>query len=103
MEEKSKNLKSANDEEAFFNEMDQKSARKSCCTCKTMVILFVILLVVVIILALVVRSKIKEHAEGMNVSGDFANALSAKAVELIKAAARRAKENGRKTLKPHDL
>ena len=51
----------------------------------------------------VVRSKIKEHAEGMNVAGDFADALSVKAVELIKAAAGRAKQNGRKTLKPHDL
>lgn len=51
----------------------------------------------------VVRSKIKEHADGMNVSGDFADALSARAVELIKAAAMRAEKNGRKTLKPYDL
>ncbi len=51
----------------------------------------------------VVRSKLKDHAEGMNVSGDFAEALSAKAVELIKAAAHRAQQNGRKTLKAHDL
>jgi len=51
----------------------------------------------------VVRSKIKEHAEGMNVSGDLAGALSEKVVGLIKAAAARAKANGRKTLKPHDL
>jgi len=51
----------------------------------------------------VVRSKIKEHAEGMNVAGDFADALSEHVVGLIKAAAGRAKENGRKTLKPYDL
>jgi len=51
----------------------------------------------------VVRSKIKDYAEGMNVAGDFADALSEKVIALIKEAAKRAKENGRKTLKPYDL
>lgn len=51
----------------------------------------------------VVRSKIKEFADDMNVAGDFADALSEKVVGLIKDASRRAKENGRKTLKPCDL
>lgn len=52
---------------------------------------------------LVVRSKIKDFAEGMNVAGDFADALSAKVEAMIKSAAARSKENGRKTLKPCDL
>lgn len=51
----------------------------------------------------VVRSKIKEHGDGLNVAGDFAEALNDKVVELIKDAARRAKENKRGTLKPRDL
>lgn len=51
----------------------------------------------------VVRSKVKDFAEGMNVAGNFADALSEKVVGLIKEAAKRAKENGRKTLKPCDL
>ena len=52
---------------------------------------------------LVVRSKIKDAAKGMNVSGDFAEALSKKVEELIKDAVRRAKENKRGTIKPRDL
>ncbi|HII16193.1 MAG TPA: DUF1931 domain-containing protein [Nanoarchaeota archaeon] len=52
---------------------------------------------------LVVRSKVKDFAEGMNVAGDFADALSDKVVALVKEAAKRAQENGRKTLKPCDL
>ena len=51
----------------------------------------------------VVRSKIKEVAKGMNVSGDFAEALSEKVEELIKDAVERAKENKRGTIKPRDL
>nr|MBI4156821.1 DUF1931 domain-containing protein [Candidatus Woesearchaeota archaeon] len=52
---------------------------------------------------LVVRSKIKDAAKGMNVAGDFADALSQKVEMLIKDAARRAKDNGRSTIKPRDL
>ena len=52
---------------------------------------------------LVVRSKIKDAAKGMNVAGDFAEALSQKVEMLIKDAARRAKDNGRSTIKPRDL
>jgi histone H3/H4 len=51
----------------------------------------------------VVRSKIKEHGEGCNVSGDFANALNDEVVSLIKKAAERAKANGRKTVSSKDL
>lgn len=51
----------------------------------------------------VVRSKIKDVAKGVNVSGDFADALSTKVEQLIKDAVRRAKDNGRSTIKPRDL
>lgn len=52
---------------------------------------------------LVVRSKIKEQAKGMNVSGDFADALSDRVGQLIAEAVRRAKENKRSTIQPRDL
>lgn len=51
---------------------------------------------------LVVRSKIKSATE-LNVSSDFADALSKKVEEMIKTAEAKAKGNGRKTLKPIDL
>ena len=51
---------------------------------------------------LVVRSKIKENTQ-LNVAGDFADALSDRVKQLIKEAERRAKANGRKTLKSDDL
>jgi histone H3/H4 len=51
----------------------------------------------------VVRSKIKEIAEGMNVSGDFAEKLNEEVVALIKKACERAKENKRSTIQPRDL
>ena len=53
--------------------------------------------------SLVVKAKIKEVAEGYNVAGDFADALSDKVKELIKAAAGRAEANGRKTIMAKDL
>ena len=52
---------------------------------------------------LVVRSKVKEAAKGMNVAGDFADALSGRVQALINDASRRAKENGRSTVKARDL
>lgn len=53
--------------------------------------------------SLVVRSKIKEYAKGMNVSGDFANALSKEVEGLIAKAVERAKANKRSTIQPRDL
>ena len=53
--------------------------------------------------SLVVRSRIKEVAKDMNVSSDFADALSKKVEELIANAIRRAKENKRSTIQPRDL
>ena len=52
---------------------------------------------------LVVKAKIKDVAEGYNVSGDLAEALDKKVEELIKAACKRAQENGRKTVMAKDL
>ena len=52
---------------------------------------------------LVVKSKIKDVVKNMNVAGDFAEGLSARVADLIKDAARRAKENGRATVKRRDL
>lgn len=52
---------------------------------------------------LVVRSKIKDVAKDMNVSGNFADALSVKTEQLVKDAIRRAQENKRRTIMAHDL
>ena len=52
---------------------------------------------------IVVKSKIKEVANGSNVAGDFAEALNKVAVEQVEAAARRAKANGRKTVQAKDV
>jgi len=52
---------------------------------------------------LVVRSKIKDVAKGVNVSGDFAEELSKKVEGLIADAVRRCKANKRGTIKPRDL
>ena len=51
---------------------------------------------------LVVRSKLKECTK-CNVAGDVAEALSDKVREVIKAAEKRATDNGRKTIKSYDL
>jgi histone H3/H4 len=57
---------------------------------------------------LVVQSKVKETAKkfggkDLRFSGDAVKALSTKVEGLLKDAAKRAKENGRKTVKPQDL
>ncbi len=53
----------------------------------------------------VVASKIKEivKKENMNMASDFAEALSGKVEELVKAAVKRAQGNGRKTVRAVDL
>ncbi len=53
----------------------------------------------------VVASKVKElvKKEEMNMSSDFAEALSKKIEELVAAAVKRAKGNGRKTVRAIDL
>ena len=52
---------------------------------------------------LVVRSKVKEAVGEMRVAGDFFDALDKAVDELLKQATRRAKENGRSTVRPADL
>jgi histone H3/H4 len=54
---------------------------------------------------IVVGSKTRDvvKGSGMNMSGDFAQALSDKTRELIGNATRRAKDNGRKTVRASDL
>jgi histone H3/H4 len=57
---------------------------------------------------LVVQSKVKEAAKkfggkDLRFSGDAVATLSAKVEGLLKDAAKRAKDNGRKTVKPQDI
>jgi histone H3/H4 len=49
------------------------------------------------------KSKTKESVKECNVSGEFYSALDAKVRELIATAENRAKENGRKTVRPCDI
>ncbi len=55
--------------------------------------------------SLVVGSKVKEaiKAEGCNTASTALEALSNKATEMVKAAAARAKANGRKTVRAEDF
>jgi hypothetical protein len=48
------------------------------------------------------KNRIKAAA-GMHVAGDFYGALDTAVRRLIAAAEKRALENGRRTLRPHDL
>jgi len=52
---------------------------------------------------LIIKSKIKEAAEGLNVSSDVPSALNKKVESLLKSAVERAKANGRRTLQARDL
>ncbi|MBD3260301.1 MAG: DUF1931 domain-containing protein [Candidatus Altiarchaeales archaeon] len=51
---------------------------------------------------LVVKSKVKDFAQGMNVGADFIDALDDAVKALVARAVERAKENGRSTLKGRD-
>ncbi len=51
----------------------------------------------------VVKAKIKDVAKGCNVAGDLADALDKKAREFITDAAKRAEDNGRKTVMAKDV
>lgn len=52
---------------------------------------------------LIVKSKVKEAAEGMNVGGDVYNELNRRVTLMLKDASGRAKSNGRKTIQAKDL
>lgn len=55
--------------------------------------------------SVVVTSKVKEAVKGLDLrmSGDVPDALNEKVQAMLAAAAKRAKENGRGTLRPYDL
>ena len=52
---------------------------------------------------LIVKAAVKEALTEMNVTSDFYDALDGEVQELLEDAARRAKENDRKTVQPRDL
>ena len=54
-------------------------------------------------MSLIVRSKVKSTIKGMRFSGDFYNALDKKVEEILNGASKRAKGNGRATIRPVDL
>jgi histone H3/H4 len=51
----------------------------------------------------VIRSKLKDVAKGINISGDFADALDKKVRAVIAEAVERAKANNRKTVMGKDV
>jgi hypothetical protein len=55
--------------------------------------------------SLVVQSKVRETVKGLELRMDsnLPDALNAKINAMLRDAAKRAKENGRGTLRPHDL
>ena len=52
---------------------------------------------------LIIKSKIKEAAQGLNVAAEVAEALNKKVQKLLDDAVERAKANGRRTLQARDL
>jgi len=54
-------------------------------------------------MSLIVRSKVKATIKGMRFAGDFYKALDKKVEETLREAAKRAKDNGRATIRPVDL
>lgn len=52
---------------------------------------------------IIIRSKLKDVAKGINVSGDFADALDKKTRAMIAEAVERAKANNRKTVMGKDV
>jgi histone H3/H4 len=52
---------------------------------------------------LIISKSRTKGSSSLNVSGDFYGALDSAVRELIKQAEARAENNGRRTLRPHDL
>jgi histone H3/H4 len=52
---------------------------------------------------IIIRSKLKEVVKGINISGDFADALDKKTRAIIAEAVERAKANNRKTVMGKDV
>jgi len=55
------------------------------------------------LMSLIVRSKVKSTVKGMRLAGDFYGALDKRVEEVLREAAKRAKDNGRATVRPCDL
>ncbi|MBW3618996.1 MAG: DUF1931 domain-containing protein [Actinobacteria bacterium] len=55
--------------------------------------------------SVVVQSKVKEAVKGLDLrmDGNLADALNERVHQILRDAAKRAKENGRSTLRPYDL
>lgn len=49
------------------------------------------------------KTKVKEAASDFRVSSDFYDRLNAEVYDLVEQAKKRAEQNGRSTLMPHDL
>jgi histone H3/H4 len=52
---------------------------------------------------IIIKSKVKDVAEGCNVASDFAEALSDQVCKLLEDAEKRCEENKRSTVMPKDL
>lgn len=52
---------------------------------------------------IIVKAAVKDELSDMNVSSDFYDALDEDVSALLEDAARRADDNGRKTVQPRDL
>jgi histone H3/H4 len=52
---------------------------------------------------LIVQSAVKEQLADQNMSSDFYDVLDSEVADLLADAARRAEDNDRKTIQPHDL
>ena len=52
---------------------------------------------------IVVKAKIKEVAEGFNISSDFAEGLDVEVKRIVKKASERAEANNRRTIMAKDL
>ena len=65
-----KNLKnqiSPNDEEKFYEDLDKRNSRQSCCTCQTLVIFFIILFLILAGLAIFIYYKVT-HGQSINMN-----------------------------------
>nr|AQS29462.1 hypothetical protein [uncultured archaeon]AQS29490.1 hypothetical protein [uncultured archaeon] len=52
---------------------------------------------------LIIKSKIREAVDGLNVAGEVAPELNKKVIALLEEAVKRARANGRRTLQARDL
>ena len=52
---------------------------------------------------IIIKSKIRDAVDGLNVAAEVADALNKKVLDLLEEASKRAKANGRRTLQARDL